>query len=568
MLEEYKELGTSNGVMYRGSLSFIDLKKFATDLQYPITVKGLRGTATFSTSKLLVSRDLAGRPYYAKSVFRFYINGTPSDKFTDIVKHLQNVGFRSGDDVLIIVDDYTEIVELSDGDLHEKDDDEIVFTYDTNKWVLKDDAFFCNTDREWYESENDLVYVSGEGYYLEDDEDICWCDHCNEYCLSSDTEVHVGNGNTEWWCESCVDSDAFRCDDCGEWWSNDYSYNIDNPSCTVCPSCYDNDYFYCGECSSYVHRDYYNYDEECCEDCAEKHHLYIKSYHWHHCNSYDNKGHLFLKDSHMPLSDSDVKNTCGIELEVDAYDSSNQDECIEALAEYQLDDNEFYYEHDGSLSCGGFEIITAIHTFQSIKSMKWREILRTLRDYGFVSHSGGKCGLHIHVGRKYFGDTENAQNNAIGNIYSFYSLFWDDIVKASRRSSFQYCSNPSCEKPATELKNEIENEPTKARHWAFTKASLKQGHHGLALNNSNYGTFEFRLGRGTLVYESFMAWIDFTLTIAKNSRNISTRGLIDIDNWLSGISKQTAEYLKSRGAFPESNIINKLTVTEGVAICA
>ena len=540
-----------------GSMSYKELKDFINDFKgWCVTVKTLKKSVAVSACNYSYRNRLGGLS--RKTIF--ILNGEFTFKFTDVIKALN---FKNGDYVSISIDG-KEVIETDNGWYFKED---CVLCYDTDKWLDKDDAYYCESDNEWYSCDDDLVFIDGS-YYLTDDDNVFWCEHCQEYHIGSSFEVHIGHGTTEYWCEDCVDNDAFRCDDCGEYWTNNESYNIDRPSCTVCPNCYDENYFCCEECNSYIHRDYYDYDAECCEDCAEQHRKYVKSYHWHHSNYYDNKGHLFLKDSHVPLCDSDVKNTCGIELEVDADDDSNQTDCIEALAEYQLDDNEFYYERDGSLSYGGFEIITAIHTFQSIKSMKWREILRTIQDYGFVSHNGGKCGLHIHVGRKYFGDTENAQNNAIGKIYSFYSLFWDDIVKASRRTSFGYCSNPSSEKPGYELKEQIEKEPSKARHWAFTKASLKQGNHGLALNNSNFGTFEFRLGRGTLFYESFMAWIDFTLTIAKNSRHISTRGLIDIDNWLSGISKQTAEYLKSRGAFPESNIINKLTVTEGVAICA
>lgn len=566
MLEEYKEISAPNGgVMYRGSLSFIDLKKFATDLQCSITVKGLRGTVTFSTESMYVSRSLAGYPFGRRFVSRFVINGTTSDKFTDIVKALQNVGYRSGDDVLIIVSDYTEIVELSDGDLHVKDYD-VVFTYDTDEWVLKDDAYFCITNEEWYESDNELVYIQGDGFYLEDDDNICWCDRCEEYHHGNSTEVNVGRGNTEWWCECCVDNHAFYCDDCGECWADDYRYLVDRPSCTVCENCYNDNYFYCGECGSTVHGDYWDSDEEHCEDCACG--KYVRSYHWHHVNSYTNKNTLFMpKGKMVSLRDSSETKTVGIELEVSKDSKDVQNETIEKLCNLPLETNEIFFEHDGSLDYGGFEIITGVHTFESLKTMPWKDILKVLRDNGYRSHNGGLCGLHVHVGRKFFGDNENAQFNAIGKIYAFYSLFWDDIVRASRRERFTYCGNPCEDFDNMDLKSEIVKSPSNVRQIVFNKAKNKDGSHGLALNNRNDATFEFRLGRGTLVYESFMAWIDFTLTVAKNSKRISIRNLNNCDEWLKGISRETAVYLYSRTAFPESEIIRNLT-NEGVAICA
>ena len=66
---------------------------------------------------------------------------------------------------------------------------------------------------------------------------------------------------------------------------------------------------------------------------------------------------------------------------------------------------------------------------------------------------------------------------------------------------------------------------------------------------NNYSTIEFRLGRGTLNYESFMAWNNFHDCLVKNVKNVSYE---DIDNyavWLDGIDCDTIRYLIARNCF-------------------
>jgi hypothetical protein len=56
-----------------------------------------------------------------------------------------------------------------------------------------------------------------------------------------------------------------------------------------------------------------------------------------------------------------------------------------------------------------------------------------------------------------------------------------------------------------------------------------------------------------------MAWLDLTFTIAKNSKRMPLKHLNDCNRWLDGITKETAEYLKSRNAFEDSSLIRNLT---------
>ena len=556
MKNDYKRVELE-GRDYRlmGSLSFTDLKKFAKDFEgSEITVKSLKGEFTFYTTKV---RRIWTSGYYS-FIYKYAFNGITTSKFSDVVKALiKEVGKGF---VSLKFGDGSEVVKLSDGSWAFNDDD-VAFTYDTEEYVKKENAYYCESNDEWYESDEDLVYIDGDGYYLSDDDDIFFCEHCEEYHRGEATEINVGRGRTELWCERCVDRDAFCCDDCGEWWSEDYRNCVDRPDCTVCDYCYNENYVYCNECGRSVHYDYYDSDNECCDDCSCGND--VKPYHWHHSSSFTNKGmHCMPKGKMIRLGNSKERNTVGIELEVSKsdLDKDKRHETIEKLTELPLKENEIFFEHDGSLDDGGFEIITGVHTFKSLKEMPWKDILEILKNDGYRSHEGGLCGLHIHIGRRFFGSNDNAQSMAIGKIYGFYSLFWEDIVKTSRRKNFSYCDNPTNNYAADRIKENISGKKDvhETREYLFDRAKNKEGSHGVALNNRNDATFEFRLGRGTLVYESFMAWIDFTLTIAKNAKRVSFRHLDNIDDWLSGISKDTAFYLKSRNAFVESEIIKKL----------
>ena len=544
---------TSNesGTRFYGHVDYSDIKQMVHDMDI-VTVKSLKGT-------LHIERSLVRLHYsrlYRKSFYTYTIGDVTeyTDKFSDIAKILATF---KGHMVSIEFGNNLEVVITNDDDFKAKDD--CCYTYDTEEWVDRDDAYYCESDGYWYASDDDLAYIDGE-YYRTDDDDVFWCEHCEEYHRGDATEVHTSWRHTETWCEDCVDNHAFQCDDCGEWWSDDERYCIDRPDSVVCSSCYEDNYYYCEECGRTVHYDYWDSDEECCDECSSGGD-YVKKYHWHHYHDYTNKNRLFMpKGEIIRLGNYKGTDTCGLELEVVKEGTDKRNDTIDSLNEL-VEENEIFYEHDGSLDAGGsgsFEIITGIHTFNSLKNMKWKEMLKVLTDNGYQSHNGNYCGLHIHVGRKYFGESEEAQNLNIGKIYGFYNLYWREIVKVSRRQRFTYCDNPYDELEPETLRAELSENVTVGRDRLRRKASSKQGSHGVALNNSNDNTFEFRLGRGTLLYESFMAWIDFTLTIAKNARHISFRKVCDADEWLKGISKDTARYIQSKGAFADSKVIKEL----------
>ena len=92
-----------------------------------------------------------------------------------------------------------------------------------------------------------------------------------------------------------------------------------------------------------------------------------------------------------------------------------------------------YIKHDGSLD-EGFELVThPMSLSYHCKEMPWQAMLDTLVDMGYRSHQTGTCGLHCHVNRDAFGETEAA----IARILFFVERNWTELLNFSRRTMRQ-----------------------------------------------------------------------------------------------------------------------------------
>ena len=252
----------------------------------------------------------------------------------------------------------------------------------------------------------------------------------------------------------------------------------------------------------------------------------------------------------------------GVELEVGGNPRSHGEQCRynnivakNICKESGLASNQVWFERDGSLDdVSGFESITAPHTVKAFwdNTEKWAKMLDWLAKNGFNSHNNGRCGLHVHVSRLMFGDTQIKQDNAIAKLFAFYEKNWEDLKLASRRKNFDYCELNRNRGEGYEYK-------TSLKEWRELAKRKRNGiradggsyTHGFALNNTNYATVEFRLGRGTLNKASFFAWIDLCVVLSKNAVRITNKGADENDvlNWLKGLKESSARYLYRRGAF-------------------
>lgn len=424
-----------------------------------------------------------------------------------------------------------------------------------NGSVICEDCF----ERDYFECEScgDVVkivygYEADGDWYCQDCffEEYAICAGCGEIILKEDAVPVYG---------LCGDIIDYACEDCVDDWE-EYHIACDYARCVIdgkvyrksdmrnesyAGECYNgchvqgeawinnnafSELYYCDCCGSYVPSDNWNESLDCCEWCEDdREDRYITSYHDHHgCWEYY----------------GEEKDLFGIELEVENYDNEiSRGECSMWLHEHfnTLADNHVAFEKDGSLSeYGGFEIISHPHDWDSFNALDWESALEYMSDNGFKSHDTTTCGLHIHVNRQMFGESSNEQYENLAKVCYFYSIAWEFFLKLSRRTQSQ--ADSWARKYVQDNYSEAK---TKVRNDDETKNCSRYS----AINLNNRDTIEFRLGRGTLRYESFRAWIDLHLTIVRNSKNINDPNLRNVSMWLDGAEENTLEYIRYRDAF-------------------
>lgn len=311
------------------------------------------------------------------------------------------------------------------------------------------------------------------------------------------------------------------------------------------PNSYWENLHFCGHCDHYVSDELWDDEHNMCRECYLEEHKVIEDY----CPSHNHNIN--------PVLFGDYKDTAhfagmGFELEVDCdscQEDDNEEVAQNLISACSLEEKEVRFAHDSSLN-HGFEIISEPHTVKAFwdKAPQWQTMLKYLVRKGYSSHDAGTCGLHVHVSRLMFGNSESAQEAAIAKVYMFFHDNWDNIVKVSRRNNFDYCDQN--ERDSLGYEDRYNPRLTEYDKWKI-HAKNKSGCHYVALNNSNDNTFEYRLGRGTLNAWSFFSWIDFILTITKNAKRITVQKVEsnDLTSWLAGIKESTAKYMYKRGAF-------------------
>lgn len=451
-------------------------------------------------------------------------------------------------------------------------------------YIASEDAYYC---RECAESEGFVQCERCGCWHKEDDcrtvivsghAEETWCvectdrytfncEHCDNYydarCFSSLTVT--SGGWDEQWCEDCAEEDAVNCWECGDLIDREQANYIDSGGYYVCDSCLSdnytycddcceyhrnddvyedcgrticsscapyNDYWhYCEECDTYVYENNWDYDAECCLNCISvsrrSNNARVRSYHG------DEPPMKYFGKY------GDVFKGMGVELEIDRECSSSvaKQTCLNQLDE--LFESHAYYKYDGSLR-NGIEIVTLPHTVEAFFELPWREALEVCKNNGYSSHEIGTCGLHVHLSRELFGEDEEMQSDNIAKLMQFYNIFWDDVLRISRRTNEQVAQWAA--KYPTVRKSSL-------KKWATKKD--RYGRRYMAVNVTNDNTVEIRINRGTLKVETFLATCEFVVKTAINSTKIDWADVSDDFKWLNGLSKETLDYLQSRNAFYE-----------------
>ncbi len=189
----------------------------------------------------------------------------------------------------------------------------------------------------------------------------------------------------------------------------------------------------------------------------------------------------------------------------------------------------------------GFEIVTHPMSLDcQLHEMPWAEVLDKAISMGYLSHQAGTCGLHVHVSRKAFGDTLDAQDNAIARVLFFVERHWAELLRFSRRTQRQL-------------------EQWAARYGYRDRPGemlehVKKGHGSryTCVNLTNADTIEFRMFRGTLKLNTLIATLQLVDHICDAAIFMSDDELHDLP-WSSFVSAikepELVQYLKERNLY-------------------
>lgn len=200
----------------------------------------------------------------------------------------------------------------------------------------------------------------------------------------------------------------------------------------------------------------------------------------------------------------------GIELEVQAKDLESGDDTMEECRDEVCEDvNSIlgitYGKSDISIdnAChnDGIEFVShpASMNWYTENKAKFAEAMVYLRKRGYTSHTGEKCGLHVHVSSF---PLEYETDHGIEKILWFFNRYQENMTKFSRRNKVKlerwarfpdfYVDESTVYETMKQVKESVKDpDAYRARYRA--------------VNLQNEHTVEFRLIRGTLNIESFMA---------------------------------------------------------------
>lgn len=180
-----------------------------------------------------------------------------------------------------------------------------------------------------------------------------------------------------------------------------------------------------------------------------------------------------------------------------------------------------------------------------MNEMDWEGLMKEAVNLGYRSHQTSTCGLHIHVNRNAFGDNQSEQEEVISKILFFVEKNWNEIFKFSRRNSYnmnRWSARYGFEKTGKEI---------------LDKAKNSSNGRYVAVNLNNYHTIEFRLFRGTLKYNTFIATLQMINKICDVAISLS-ESEIDEMSWSEFVGeiteKELIQYLKERKLYVNDEV--------------
>ncbi len=355
-----------------------------------------------------------------------------------------------------------------------------------------------------------------------------YCSHCGTIIDTDDYEEL----NSQILCSDCIDELTTYCDCCGSriWREEMYGDEYVN----FCGYCYQNHYTRCSNCDCLIHEDdaYHLDGYSYCRDCYDEERDKCQNIH-----EYGYKPE--------PIFYGDGKRYFGVELEIDG--AGKDDEYAEEILDIaNVSGEHIYIKSDGSLD-DGMEIVSHPMTLDFHKDFCWEDIMHHAVSLGYRSHQTSTCGLHIHVNRESLGTDREEQDEVISRILYFVEHHWNEMLKFSRRS--EYAMNRWAARYG------YENSPKAI----MDKAKKNYGRY-VAVNLCNYATIEFRLFRGTLKYNTFLATLELVARICDTAYTMTDDEIAKL-SWSEFVADITEpeliQYLKERQLYINEKITSE-----------
>ena len=353
--------------------------------------------------------------------------------------------------------------------------------------------------------------------------DIMTCSLCHTE-LTAYNQHSIDN---EYLCINCYEDNTDSCSCCGERiWNDDNAGSRDTP---LCESCYDQHYTTCSRCGFII-----THDEVCnCEDNDDPycHDCYVSYEKCNYIHSYNYKP--------SPIFYGEDIRFFGVEIEIDNGGKS-QDNAESLVNIANAVNDHVYIKSDSSLD-DGLEIVTHPMSLKyHINSMPWSQVLKHSIGLGYRSHETSTCGLHIHVNRSCFTDNFAYQEECIARVLYLVERFWEELLRFSRRTQSQ-------------LKRWANRYGYKERpEDILDSAKRDYGGRYTCVNLTNRNTIEFRIFRGTLKYNTFIATLQLVNEICDVAFSISDEEIRDL-SWCGFMERisheqypELVQYLKER----------------------
>lgn len=354
-----------------------------------------------------------------------------------------------------------------------------------------------------------------------------FCSHCNSEIEEDENYETIDDKIV---CSDCVARYTTTCDCCGTiiWESDAYG----DEEIDLCSHCYQTHYTTCCHCDALLHRDdaYHLNGYDYCYDC-------------YHEETEDDEAIHEYSYKPEPIFYGESGRYFGVELEIDGagVESENADEILNIG---NANGEHIYIKSDGSLN-EGMEIVSHPMSLDFHKSYCWDRIMRKAVELDYRSHQTATCGLHVHVNRTAFGSEHEEQESVISRILYFVEHHWNELLRFSRRSE-----------------SSMNRWAARYGYESSPKAILdkaKKGNNGryAAINLLNYSTIEFRLFRGTLKYNTFIATLELVDMICDLACELTDEEMQAL-SWSELVTRikepELIQYLKERNLYVNDEV--------------